>query len=200
MVLCAKGRAKFSNGSVLPSAAALCSVALKDGVNTLRFEHRPWTSPELVRYASARLFCWDVNDRVVVTDMDGTITPSDLEGHIRTMRLGQYDFMHSGKTALRTAAIACLGNRVVTTTVSTFHTAVVVQGMVTIRVYLLVGVCQFFGTLADIGCKVLYLTARPISWVVRTVLLSYEWTPLCERLTHSKRLPSHANLIVLLEV
>ncbi|RLN79133.1 hypothetical protein BBJ28_00016648, partial [Nothophytophthora sp. Chile5] len=33
---------------------------------------------------------------VVVVDLDGTLTISDVEGHIRTLRLGQYDFLHSG--------------------------------------------------------------------------------------------------------
>jgi phosphatidate phosphatase PAH1 len=42
------------------------------------------------------MYCWDPDASIVVADLDGTITISDIEGHIRTLRLGQYDFIHDG--------------------------------------------------------------------------------------------------------
>ncbi|KAF4318652.1 hypothetical protein BBO99_00001456 [Phytophthora kernoviae] len=42
------------------------------------------------------LHLWGPNESVVVVDLDGTLTISDVEGHIRTLRLGQYDFLHAG--------------------------------------------------------------------------------------------------------
>jgi hypothetical protein len=39
---------------------------------------------------------WDVDDHVVVSDIDGTITKSDVIGYIDTVQLGKYDYTHEG--------------------------------------------------------------------------------------------------------
>lgn len=39
---------------------------------------------------------WHPEESVIIVDMDGTLTVSDVEGHIRTLRLGQYDYLHRG--------------------------------------------------------------------------------------------------------
>ncbi|RQM16284.1 hypothetical protein DD237_002845 [Peronospora effusa] len=63
--------------------------------NHVRFEHfQKYTNT--VRYVDAKLHLWGPNESVVVVDLDGTLTISDVEGHIRTLRLGQYDFLHAG--------------------------------------------------------------------------------------------------------
>nr|CCA20916.1 lipinlike protein putative [Albugo laibachii Nc14] len=36
------------------------------------------------------------SESVIVVDLDGTLTVSDVEGHIRTLRFGQYDFLQRG--------------------------------------------------------------------------------------------------------
>lgn len=88
--------------------------------HVVRFEHiRRYD--QVVRVCECRLYCWEPNVSIVVADLDGTLTLSDVEGHIRTLRLGQYDFLHAGS-------------------------------------------CAFFTTVAELGFKIVYLTARPIDW------------------------------------
>lgn len=68
---------------------------MEDQPNHVRFEHfQRYTNT--VRYVDARLHLWSANESVIVVDLDGTLTISDVEGHIRTLRLGQYDFLHPG--------------------------------------------------------------------------------------------------------
>ncbi|RQM26573.1 hypothetical protein B5M09_001547 [Aphanomyces astaci] len=99
-----KGRVLFRAGSEQPdelTLAAISSILPTDFpplYATLRFEHRkPSTSSSsVVRVVECRMFLWDPDAAVVVADLDGTITINDVEGHIRTLRLGQYDFIHAG--------------------------------------------------------------------------------------------------------
>ena len=44
----------------------------------------------------AKIHLWDAHDKVVVTDIDGTITKSDVIGYIDTVQLGKYDYTHQG--------------------------------------------------------------------------------------------------------
>jgi hypothetical protein len=77
-----------------PSDLLFCDL-MEDQPNHVRFEHfQRYTNT--VRYVDARLHLWSANESVVVVDLDGTLTISDVEGHIRTLRLGQYDFLHPG--------------------------------------------------------------------------------------------------------
>jgi phosphatidate phosphatase LPIN len=48
------------------------------------------------------LHLWSVNDDVVVSDIDGTITRSDVIGYIDTVQLGKYDYIHPGICQLYT--------------------------------------------------------------------------------------------------
>ncbi|KAH9156627.1 hypothetical protein AeRB84_001490 [Aphanomyces euteiches] len=64
---------------------------------SVRFEHRKPSAA--VRFVECRMYVWRPDDAVVVVDLDGTITISDVEGHIRTIRLGQYDYIHAGVCA-----------------------------------------------------------------------------------------------------
>lgn len=84
------------SGGLSPPVTDLKNIKLhEDRANHVRFEHFQRSS-DTVRYVESRLHVWGANDSIVVADLDGTLTVSDVEGHIRTLRLGQYDFLHSG--------------------------------------------------------------------------------------------------------
>ncbi|KDO27429.1 hypothetical protein SPRG_20329 [Saprolegnia parasitica CBS 223.65] len=104
MVLGDKGRCAFPSGQDTPPDDVLAflndMIPLDDTspFASVRFEHRKRYTVS-VRYVECRLYVWGPDDAVVVADLDGTITISDVEGHIRTLRLGQYDFIHAGACA-----------------------------------------------------------------------------------------------------
>ncbi|ETP38512.1 hypothetical protein F442_13915 [Phytophthora nicotianae P10297] len=96
MELFERGRCTFITGGLIIPPEDLCFADLtEDRPNLVRFEHyQKYTNT--VRYVDAKLHLWGPNESVVVVDLDGTLTISDVEGHIRTLRLGQYDFLHAG--------------------------------------------------------------------------------------------------------
>ncbi|KAI6152489.1 LNS2-domain-containing protein [Pisolithus tinctorius] len=67
---------------------------LKLGTNTITFSLTTGGAPA----CTARIFVWEATDRIVVSDIDGTITKSDGLGHIFTM-IGR-DWTHSGVAKL----------------------------------------------------------------------------------------------------
>ncbi|OQR99514.1 lipin [Thraustotheca clavata] len=72
-----------------------CHLKLDGTPNSVRFQHVR-DSRTYTRVVECDLYVWQPNDFAVIVDLDGTITISDVEGHIRTLRLGQYDYMHMG--------------------------------------------------------------------------------------------------------
>ncbi|CAH0477272.1 unnamed protein product [Peronospora belbahrii] len=96
MVLLERGRCMFvTGGLVIPPEDLLFADISEEHPNHVRFEHfQKYTNT--VRYVDAKLHLWGPNESVAVVDLDGTLTISDVEGHIRTLRLGQYDFLHAG--------------------------------------------------------------------------------------------------------
>ncbi|TDH64834.1 uncharacterized protein CCR75_000592 [Bremia lactucae] len=96
MELQERGRCMFITGGLIIPPEDLCFADLSEvHPNLVRFEHyQKYTNT--VRYVDAKLHLWGPNESVVVVDLDGTLTISDVEGHIRTLRLGQYDFLHAG--------------------------------------------------------------------------------------------------------
>uniref|UniRef100_M4B724 LNS2/PITP domain-containing protein n=1 Tax=Hyaloperonospora arabidopsidis (strain Emoy2) TaxID=559515 RepID=M4B724_HYAAE len=96
MELLDRGRCTFITGGLMIPPEDLLFADLSEGQpNHVRFEHfHKYTNT--VRYVEAKLHLWGPNESVVVVDLDGTLTISDVEGHIRTLRLGQYDFLHAG--------------------------------------------------------------------------------------------------------
>lgn len=74
-----------------PSAEQLNLFNLKKGVNKLIFVVDN-------KFLECNLFYWDYNVKIVVTDIDGTITKSDVLGHIFTA-FGK-DWAHPGVTSL----------------------------------------------------------------------------------------------------
>ncbi|KAE9332608.1 hypothetical protein PR003_g14425 [Phytophthora rubi] len=96
MELQERGRCTFITGGVIiPPGDLLFADLSEEQPNHVRFEHfQKYTNT--VRYVDAKLHLWGPNESAVVVDLDGTLTISDVEGHIRTLRLGQYDFLHAG--------------------------------------------------------------------------------------------------------
>lgn len=76
----------------------LKSLDLKKGANTISFSVT--SSYSGVAMCTARIFLWDSTHRIVVSDIDGTITKSDALGHLYTM-IGR-DWTHSGVAKLYT--------------------------------------------------------------------------------------------------
>lgn len=72
----------------------LKALDLKLGTNTITFSLTTGGAPA----CTARIFVWEATDRIVVSDIDGTITKSDGLGHIFTM-IGR-DWTHSGVAKL----------------------------------------------------------------------------------------------------
>ena len=80
------GACAFRGTQLQPDPAALGGVpGLYDviGPHPLRFEHRYYAEGECrVSYVEAFLWVWDYSDSLVVSDVDGTITKSDVGGMI----------------------------------------------------------------------------------------------------------------------
>ncbi|CAO1625784.1 unnamed protein product [Jaminaea pallidilutea] len=76
----------------------LKSLDLKKGANTITFSVT--SSYSGVATCTARIFLWESTHRIVVSDIDGTITKSDALGHVFTM-IGR-DWTHLGVAKLYT--------------------------------------------------------------------------------------------------
>ncbi|CCM00174.1 uncharacterized protein FIBRA_02202 [Fibroporia radiculosa] len=90
-----RGRKRFAKTLRLTSDQ-LKSLNLKSGANSITFS----LSATGAVACTARLFVWDYTDRVVISDIDGTITKSDALGHVFTM-IGR-DWTHLGVAKLYT--------------------------------------------------------------------------------------------------
>jgi phosphatidate phosphatase LPIN len=78
------------------SSEQLSSLQLRPGSNSITFSvHSSLQGKQLV---SASIFRWKPYTKVVISDVDGTITKSDVLGHVMP-RVG-FDWSHSGVTAL----------------------------------------------------------------------------------------------------
>lgn len=63
--------------SLVPSAEQLAELDLKPGPNTVRF-----TVESSLAEVSCRIFFWGPDSKIVISDVDGTITRSDVLGHL----------------------------------------------------------------------------------------------------------------------
>mmetsp|Transcript_8616 Transcript_8616/g.12856 ORF Transcript_8616/g.12856 Transcript_8616/m.12856 type:complete len:468 (-) Transcript_8616:84-1487(-) len=77
--------------STCPSSHILCSLGLLRGRNSLVFH-----SKVLNIKAECSVYLWSVTDKIVVVDIDGTLTKSDVRGYVETVYLGRYDYVHEG--------------------------------------------------------------------------------------------------------
>jgi len=85
----------------LPSET-LKSLNLKPGVNTVSYSVT--TKLQGTATCHSRIFLWHSTDRIVISDIDGTITKSDALGHLFTM-VGK-DWTHVGVASLFTKIAA----------------------------------------------------------------------------------------------
>lgn len=67
----------------VPTSAELASLGLKPGRNVIKFtfETSMWGKQEVCTCA----YLWEWNAKIVVSDVDGTITKSDMLGHLLPM-------------------------------------------------------------------------------------------------------------------
>ncbi|CAG8491026.1 2602_t:CDS:10 [Ambispora gerdemannii] len=80
------------------TSGQLQSLNLKKGVNTISFSVASAYQGKAT--CVAKLFFWDYDTQIVISDIDGTITKSDALGHVFTM-IGK-DWTHSGVAKLYT--------------------------------------------------------------------------------------------------
>ncbi|KAJ3044700.1 hypothetical protein HDV00_001104 [Rhizophlyctis rosea] len=76
----------------------LKALNLKKGPNTITFAVKSGFQGTAI--CSAKMYLWGIEDKVVISDIDGTITKSDVLGHIFTA-VGR-DWTHSGVASLYT--------------------------------------------------------------------------------------------------
>ena len=87
--------------TTFPSSGQLHQLQLKDGVNTISFLVK--TTLRGLQKISARVYLWPEDTRVVISDVDGTVTRSDVLGQILPP-LG-WDWSHSGICSLYTSIV-----------------------------------------------------------------------------------------------
>lgn len=72
-------KGKYYRKTLIPSSQQLRCLPLRPGANTIRFYLSNKASVDPV---SSSIFLWKAHDRVVISDVDGTITKSDALGHL----------------------------------------------------------------------------------------------------------------------
>jgi len=91
------GTCKFVQGdSLKPCSSILKSLVeqkiISPGKKLLRYVHGGGSK----RYLEANLYLWDSSDSVIVSDIDGTVTKSDVSGVLDTIFREAYTHVHRG--------------------------------------------------------------------------------------------------------
>jgi hypothetical protein len=76
--------------SHFPSGAVLELFGLQRGRNSVS------CGSDALGFVEFSIFLWDASSRIVVVDVDGTLTRSSVRGYIETVFLGTYDYIHVG--------------------------------------------------------------------------------------------------------
>ncbi|THU53106.1 hypothetical protein C4D60_Mb10t10930 [Musa balbisiana] len=82
-----------------PTSEELASLSLKEGKNVVSFTF--WTPMLGLQQVDARIYLWKWNTRIVISDVDGTITKSDVLGQV--MSLVGIDWSQTGVAHLFSA-------------------------------------------------------------------------------------------------
>lgn len=90
---------KLYTKSLKPTDEQLEQLHLRNGVNDITFT--VISSIQGVQKIKGRIYLWDYSVKIIISDVDGTITKSDMLGHVLP-RLGQ-DWSHRGIAKLYTA-------------------------------------------------------------------------------------------------
>eukprot|EP00004_Rigifila_ramosa_P002803 TRINITY_DN12872_c0_g1_i1.p1 TRINITY_DN12872_c0_g1~~TRINITY_DN12872_c0_g1_i1.p1 ORF type:complete len:782 (-),score=143.09 TRINITY_DN12872_c0_g1_i1:16-2361(-) len=88
--------------SITPSSQQLAMLNLKDGANNIKFS--VFSKLQRTQTVSATVYRWRHDTKIVISDIDGTITKSDALGHILPL-LGK-DWSHSGVAQLYSSIAA----------------------------------------------------------------------------------------------
>ena len=83
------------NLSSVPSEKTLKSLQLIYGLNNATLLHR-----DSGQRAQFQIWLYDYKDSILVSDIDGTITISDIRGYFETVYLGRYTHVHDGLVSL----------------------------------------------------------------------------------------------------
>ncbi len=84
--------------SLTPTLDQLEKLNLRSGVNDISFTvESKFQGKQTIM---GKIFLWDYNKRIIISDVDGTITKSDMLGHVLP-RLGR-DWSHQGVAKLFT--------------------------------------------------------------------------------------------------
>ena len=78
--------------TLMPSSDQLATMNLQPGENLITFSVSSRLQGE--QKVSGKIFLWDYRSKVVISDVDGTITRSDVMGHVMP-RFGN-DWSHAG--------------------------------------------------------------------------------------------------------
>eukprot|EP00189_Rhodosorus_marinus_P013941 CAMPEP_0184746660 /NCGR_PEP_ID=MMETSP0315-20130426/9176_1 /TAXON_ID=101924 /ORGANISM="Rhodosorus marinus, Strain UTEX LB 2760" /LENGTH=747 /DNA_ID=CAMNT_0027219337 /DNA_START=317 /DNA_END=2560 /DNA_ORIENTATION=- len=92
----AKKRQKHGRKTLRPTNEILKNLNLRPGRNTVRF--LVYSSLQGQQEVHSNIFLWPMDRKIVISDVDGTITKSDVLGHVLP-RMGR-DWSHSGVTEL----------------------------------------------------------------------------------------------------
>ena len=88
--------------SMFMSTTNVAEVRLEKGRNEMTYVHRLSG-----RAISCGMYLYESNERLVVMDIDGTVTISDVRGYFESVYLGVYSYTHAGVAAF----LNILGNR-----------------------------------------------------------------------------------------
>jgi hypothetical protein len=158
MTINTAGTAEFEGGILRPSIQKLKALQLQKGRNLMEVRLIcPRTLMVLdgdLMSTCADLWLWDSEEDVVVVDIDGTITKSDVRGFVATNLQGAVS-----DTAAFLCSALSMSNRDVRQSI--MPTALS-------KDYVHDGVSEAISFLSQIGCRIFYLTARPITWVGMT--------------------------------
>lgn len=82
---------------VTPTSSMLSSMNLVMGCNNIIFKHR-------ISGVSipCNIWLYDCEDTIVIMDIDGTVTKSDVRGYVETVFLNYYSHVHSGVASFLT--------------------------------------------------------------------------------------------------
>lgn len=96
MVADTKGQCAFTaTGTAQPAPGALAGLPLRPGRNALEFKCGGGGGGAAVAVA-ASLWLWEAHHTLIVSDIDGTISVSDVRGYINTVHLNRYEHTHAG--------------------------------------------------------------------------------------------------------
>jgi hypothetical protein len=141
------GRFVFPGGKLQPEPQVLLSLPLARGRNRMEFRVLDNSSGDRIGVV-ADLWLWDATDRIVVVDVDGTITKSDVRGLVASQLQTTTSFLSNALNA------------------SNPWTHDITKGLNTD--YTHDGVAEALTCIAESNYQILYLTARPITLADQT--------------------------------